>query len=126
MPDPKTTAAPKPRKPRATWTHVEVANLLTDFHAAGLEGVETRADPTAREPRYGLHDADSAKAKLIELGLVAKPEKPVLGEHHIADVEQFVKNVAALSEVNRILSARLAIAKLRELLPKRERNGGGT
>jgi len=123
MPDPKTTAAPKPaRKPRATWTHVEVANLLTDFHHGGLENVEKRADPLNSD-RYGLHDAESAKAKLIELGLVAKPEKPVLDASLANGVDKWVTIVGEFIEPQRTLAARYAIAKLRELLSKRERNG---
>jgi hypothetical protein len=126
MPDPKTTAAPaspKKRKLALKWSHLEVGALVADFHAHGLEGVEKRADPTAREPRYGLHDAESAKAKLIELGLVAKPEKPVISKAATEFVGEFVTTVDGFEGPDRVLAARLAIMSLRELLPKRERNG---
>jgi hypothetical protein len=125
MPDPKTPAAPKPRKPRATWSHMEVSVLLIDFQTHGLEGVMKRADPLNSD-RYGLHDADSAKAKLIELGLVAKPEKPVISKGAEEAVGGFVALVNGFNGPDRVLAARLAIMSLRELLPKREQKGGAT
>jgi hypothetical protein len=125
MPDPKTTAAPKKtRKLPLKWNHAELGALVGDFHAHGLEGVEKRADPLKGD-RYGLHDAESAKAKLIELGLVAKPEKPVLEAEGKAIADNAVAAINAIDEPQRTLMVRYMLAQLRELLPKREQKKDG-
>lgn len=98
------------RKPRATWTHAQVAALVKDVADAG--------PPPAPITAYG-HTADEVTAKLIELGLIPKPEKVALNAQTKKNLDALTANVAELAEPQRTLAARYTIAALRELLPTR-------
>lgn len=88
---------------RETWTHAAVAELVRKH--------QTYGDAATYSPRE--------QAKLVELGLVAKTAPVVLSEDQLRDVEDGLDNFRGWDEPQRTLAVRYAIAKLRELLPKR-------
>ena len=91
---------------RKSWTQANVAALVTAFHTPKGPGT---SDFSERDV-----------AKLIELGLVAKPQKPTLTEDAHAIVDKAVGSIHHLPEPQRTLALRHAIKSLQAFLPKRE------
>jgi len=96
---PETLEKPK----RKSWTQSDVAALVQLFMIGGI----------------GTIVAASDRAKLIELGLIAKPEKPALDEEHQQYVDDFVIGFDVLKDPQATLAIRYAIKSLQALLPKR-------
>lgn len=101
---------PKPVKKRVSWTQAEVVALVQS-HAKSPANLADLSAP-------GRTHAECV-AKVIALGLVAKPEKAALeaGTRTIADhaLSYFVD----LDEPQLTLAIRYAIKSLQALLPKR-------
>jgi len=95
-----TLPLPKAKKARVSWTHAQVAGLFKRHYAG--------------EPlTAGEH------AKLVELGLIAKPDKPTLGPGFIEDLDDFIRGTLPHDEPLRSLAVRASIKALTALLPKR-------
>lgn len=96
-------------KKRAVWTQAEVATLVAGFDArTGAIG--------AMPVRFSR---DEAVAKLIALGLVAKPEKASLTVGERESVELVLHDFTDWAEPARTLAIRHALKTLQGLLPKR-------
>jgi hypothetical protein len=91
---------------RRAWKQAEVAVLVTAFHKGDMA---PRLDRSAAE----------AEAKLIELGLLSKPEKTAITQDDIEGVDQVIRSMFEYDEARRVLVARYLIKRLGELLPKR-------
>lgn len=92
------------RKPnRKSWTQASVADLVLRFSAA--PGFAATADE---------------RAKLIELGLIPKPEKAALPEQARHAIDLTIGGFHQVSEPDRTMGIRYAIKQLQALLPKRE------
>jgi hypothetical protein len=103
--DPAPKAA---RKPRASWTQADVAQLAA-AHAVG-----------ARPLLIGDHGAEACTAKLIELGLLEKTTyKVVLSDDQRFEVDGSLEGFTGWDEPQRTLAVRYAIKALSALLPKR-------
>ena len=95
---------------RKSWTQAEVAELVTHFHTA-LVGSPAGA--------YGERSAAEVNAKLIELGLLEKPEKPTLPDDYRKDIDDALAVIADSHEPMRTLAIRYTLRSLKALLPKR-------
>lgn len=92
------------RKPnRKSWTQASVADLVLRFSAAP-----------------GFAATAEERAKLIELGLMAKPEKAALDDEDRLTVDECLGVLVRTHEPQRTLMLRYAIKQLQALLPKRE------
>jgi len=101
--EPVTGTLPFPKAKRKGWTQLQVAGLV-HRHAKG----ETVSD--------------EEREKLIDLGLVAKPQKASLSVATSAEVDEGVLGLYdALVEPERTLAIRYAIKALTALLPKRSK-----
>jgi hypothetical protein len=96
---------------RKSWTQAEVATLVTHFH--------TKADARAIVGAWGSRSAAEVNAKLTQLGLVAKPQKPRLTEDAHTVVDKAVGSIHHLPEPQRTLALRHAIKSLQAFLPKK-------
>ena len=97
------------RKTPKTWTHAEIAQIVSNHHA-GQPGYPTR------------FSAAEYEAKMIELGLIDAPEKPRLdgvGETRVEDLVAKIVDAGGLREPYVTLSVRYAIKLLQAHLPKR-------
>jgi len=104
---PETLEKPGKTK-RKGWTQAHVAELV---RAHGL-GVMVGQDllPFSSDERH---------AKLVSLGFVAKPERPVLNEEVQLEVDGMIFSLTRLPEPQQPLAIRYAIKSLQALLPKR-------
>lgn len=105
LPEPPTPVVPEPvvKAKRKSWTQPEIVALVTAFHT-----------------QTGASDfSERDTAKLIELGLVAKPEKAGLTASMQSQVESVLQGFGLLPEPDRTLMTRYAIKQLQALLPKR-------
>lgn len=93
---------------RRGWTQAQVAELVRS-HTSGVM-VSHDLLPFSGDERV---------AKLVELGLVAKPSKPTLEDHNKVKPMNLVGDLEKLPEPQRTLAVRYAIRSLQALLPKR-------
>ena len=93
---------------RKTWTQAHVALLVREHAGAGSADAEKLP-----------FTVDERRAKLIELGLVARDPRPVLHEDLRSQLTVYVERMGALAEPQRTLAVRYAIRSLQALLPKR-------
>lgn len=89
-------------KKRASWTQNAVASLVFRSTQPGF---------AATAPEH---------AKLVELGLRQKPEKPTLALADREIVDDAIADMLFEEEPTRTLQVRYAIKHLQALLPKRE------
>lgn len=102
------------RKPPVTWTHQEVS-VLTRLH--GLHGDSPEGlHKTAKS--FEHHSPADVRAKMIDLGLIAKPVKPALDASHEAAIDADL-SFRKWDEPHRTLAIRYAIKSLQAMLPKR-------
>jgi hypothetical protein len=104
-----------PRKSPLTWSHQEVGVLgkLHQLHGDTPDGLHKT------EKSFERHTPTDVRAKLVELGLMEKPQKPTLTEVETADVDATLERITAMVEPHRTLAIRYAIDSLKALLPKR-------
>lgn len=93
-----------PDKTRQNFTHADVATLVGAFSAGGLEAV--------RKAYASDESFARAREKLFDLGMIA------LDEHGARIIQNFLTQVESLkTEEQRLLAVRIAIKRLRALLP---------
>ena len=103
------------RKAPAVWSHQEVS-VLTKLH--GLHG-DSPEGLHKTEKSFERHTPTDVRGKMIELELIAKPAKPVLGDEDRGIVTSGIDKLICGEEPQRTLEIRHAISHLQSLLPKR-------
>lgn len=101
------------RKARKVWSHQGIAQLILTYQQGGELSVDAS---------YAAGDGvKSAKAKLIELNFMPKPDEEQLAIEVHQDIETFISEIASLEPRQRVLAARATIQAVRDadLLPKR-------
>jgi hypothetical protein len=104
-----------PRKTPQVWSHQEIS-VLTKLHA--LHG-DTPEGLHKTEKSFERHTPTDVRAKMIELELLPKPTKPILGEEDAGIVIAGIDKLICGDEPQRTLEIRHAITHLQGLLPKR-------
>lgn len=101
---------PKPVKKRVSWTQAEVVALVQS-HAKSPANLADLSAP-------GRTHAECV-AKVIALGLVAKPEKAELTLHQTATIDGALLEFIEWDEPQLTLALRYALKNLQAMLPKR-------
>lgn len=83
---------PATKVARATWTHALVGDLITTFHAGGLEAARAKMRDKHAVP------TERTDAKLAELSLL------VLDPDELATIDAFAKFLAAMDKPSRALA----------------------
>lgn len=95
------------KKTRNSWTQGEVAALVHGF--------------ASRQNYLGTRTPTEVEAKLLELGLIPKAEKPGLTPEQMEEIDTSIESRTwqFWDEPQRTLAVRYAIKSLQALLPKR-------
>lgn len=102
-------------KPRRVWSHAEVGKLVTLWNQGGEASIEA-AYPSGA-------GVNAAKAKLIEMEFMPKPEDEQLAIEVHQDIETFVSELTALTPRQAVLAMRATMQACREsgVLPTRKK-----
>jgi hypothetical protein len=100
-----TLPLPKAKRVRKSWTQAEVAGLVHGF--------------ASRKNYEGPRPGDEVEAKLLELGLIPKKEKPSLSAIEQGEIDDMLDYFRAVDGNHPTLAIRYALKHLQSLLPKR-------